>query len=266
MKNDHSIFKLLNQYNIIKIKTMNNTQTNKIFNKQAQTPTCYFLIQNKKTDDSISLLYDDTYKKYIKYNNFMKLSLPLFVPSIIQKLIPYTLKYGSLKVKKTNMRPGYKGLIVKSKHSKFTTFRNIKTCKLNNLQPKLIINYSNIPCSYYNKPKLVLAHKMYGFPYLDYSGIFGISNRDNYVILKKSYPDFVKLHKFLSTNFIRTIFEATRYRMSYLEKYIFDIIPDITKINNFPDIITDNTLCNFFNLDELERNIILTFHKKYLSL
>ena len=76
----------------------------------------------------------------------------------------------------------------------------------------------------------------------------------------------MKLYKFLSTNFIRTIFEATRYRMSYLEKYIFDIIPDITNINNFPDIITDNTLCNFFSLDELERNIILTFHKNYLSL
>jgi hypothetical protein len=54
--------------------------------------------------------------------------------------------------------------------------------------------------------------------------------------------------------------------MSYLEKYIFDIIPDITKINDFPDIITDDTICNFFDLDDLERNVIKTFHKKYLSL
>ena len=49
--------------------------------------------------------------------------------------------------------------------------------------------------------------------------------------------------------------------MSYLEKYIFDIIPDITKINNFPDIITDNTLCNFFNLDELREISFLLFTK-----
>ena len=54
--------------------------------------------------------------------------------------------------------------------------------------------------------------------------------------------------------------------MSYLEKYIFDIIPDITKIDDFPDVITNDTLCDFFNLDELERNIVFTFHKNYLSL
>ena len=121
------------------------------------------------------------------------------------------------------MRPGYKGLKLSPILRKDTSYPNIKTCKLNYLQPQLVINYSNIPCSYYSQPKLVLAHKMYGFPYLDYSGIFGISNRDNYVILNKSYEDFTKLHKFLSTKFIRTIFESTRYRMSYLEKYIFDI-------------------------------------------
>lgn len=265
MKNDHHIYHFLNKYRIIKIKTMNNTQTNKIFNKQAQTPTCYFLIQNNKSNKYLQI-YDDTYKKYIIYNSYYLISIPLFVPSIIQKLLPYALKYGNLKVKKTNMRPGYKGLKLSSFYCRDTPYPNIKTCKLNYLQPQLVVNYSNISCSYYKKPKLVLAHKMHGFPYLDYSGMFGISNRDNYVILNKSYEDFIKLHKFLSTNFIRTIFEATRYRMCYLEKYIFDIIPDINNINDFPDIITDDTICDFFNLDDLERNVIKTFHKKYLSL
>ena len=266
MKNDHSIFHFLNHYNIIKIKTMDNTQTNKVFKKEAQTPTCYFLIQNIKPIDNTLFLYDNTYKKYIKYDNSSKLSLPLFIPSIIQKMIPFALKYGNLKVKKTNMRPGYKGLKLSYNCSIDCSYPNIKTCKLNKLKPKLVINYSNKPCSYHLKPKLVLAHKMYGFPFLDYNGVFGISNRDNYVILNKSYNDFVKLHKFLSTNFIRTIFKATRYRMSYLEKYIFDFIPDITYINNFPDIITDKTICDFFNLDDLERNVIDSFHKNYLSL
>ena len=98
---------------------------------------------------------------------------------------------------------------------------------------------------------------MYGFPYVIIV-LFGISNRDNYVILNKSYKDFTRLHKFLSTKFIRTIFESKRYRMSYLEIY-YDIIPDITNINNFPEVITDKTICDFFNLDDLERNIINTF-------
>ena len=99
MKNDHPIYHFLNQYRIIKIKTMNNSQTNKIFNKQAQTPTCYFLIQNNKPNKYFQI-YDDTYKKYIIYNRLYLLSIPLFVPSIIQKIIPYSIKYGNLKVKK----------------------------------------------------------------------------------------------------------------------------------------------------------------------
>ena len=269
MKNDHDIFHYLLKYRIIKIKTMNKTETNKIFHKQAQTPTCYFLIQNDTFKPKF-LMYDKIYNKFniykIYYKNNVPLSIPLFAQSIIQKILPYTLKYGSLKVIKTNMRPGYKGLTLSPSLTGKHPYPNIKTCKLNYLQPQIVVNFSNIPCSYFDKPKLVLAHKMHGFPYLDFGGLFGISNRDNYVILNKTYQEFSLLHNYLSTNFIRTLFESTRYRMSYLEKYIFEILPDITLIPNLPDIIDDNSLCNFFGLDDLERNLINTFHKKYLLL
>ena len=107
---------------------------------------------------------------------------------------------------------------------------------------------------------------MYGFPYPDLGGLFGISNRDNYVILNKTKEDFIKLYQFLSTNFIRTMFESTRYRMKYLERYIFEMLPDITKLTDFPEEINDETIFNYFELDEMERNLINTFHKKrYLS-
>ena len=36
--------------------------------------------------------------------------------------------------------------------------------------------------------------------------------------------------------------------MRYLEKYIFNMIPDITKIPDFPIIINDDTIKHFFNL------------------
>ena len=269
MKNDHEIFNYLLKYRIIKIKTMNKAETNKIFHKQAQTPTCYFLIQNN-TSKPYFKIYDKTYNTFNKYNIYYQnnnpLSLPLFAQSIIQKVLPYTLKYGSLKVIKTNMRPGYKGLTLSPSLTGKHPYPNIKTCKLNYLQPQIVVNFSNIPCSYFDKPKLVLAHKMHGFPYLDFGGLFGISNRDNYVILNKTYQEFSLLHNYLSTNFIRTLFESTRYRMSYLEKYIFEILPDITLIPNLPEIIDDESLCNFFGLDDMERKLINTFHKKYFLL
>ena len=278
MKNDHPMYDDMIQYHIKKLHTLNNTETNKIFHGHAQTPICYFLIQNTENFnypfDKKIILYDKIHKKYIKYNfsehnsiTNKPYSLPLFGVSIIQKLQRFIIKAGScINVTKTNMRPGYKGLILESEFSEKTPYPNITTCVLDGLQPRLVINFSNIKCSFSGIPKLVLAHKMYGFPCLDYNGFYGISNRDNYVILNKTKQEFKKLQKFLSTNFIITLFEATRYRMKYLERYIFEMLPDITNLQDFPEDINDETLFDYFGLDELERNLINTFHKKrYLS-
>ena len=129
------------------------------------------------------------------------------------------------------------------------------------------INYSNVKCSYADKPKLVLAHKMYGFPYYDISGTYGISNRDNYVIINKEHEQYIKLRQFLSSKLVIFLYEATRYRMKYLEKYIFEMLPDITNMGFFMNNpITDENLFDYFKLSDEERNIVLSFHKKdYLN-
>ena len=44
--------------------------------------------------------------------------------------------------------------------------------------------------------------------------------------------------------------------MRYLEKYAFELIPDITKIDEFPKDINDKTIAEFFNLSQEEREII----------
>ena len=64
--------------------------------------------------------------------------------------------------------------------------------------------------------------------YLDLSGEYGISNRDNYVIYKDNNEDLIKLSEFLSTELVKKVYESTRYRMKYLEKYAFELLPDIT--------------------------------------
>jgi hypothetical protein len=257
MKRDHYFFKEMMKWDIRKIHTLNNTETNKIFHGNAQTPTSYFLI--KKIKKRSIHIYDKTHNKYIKYTG---LSLPLFGVSIINKLQKFVKKAGCLKVIKTNMRPGYKGLVISTTKTTKTPYPNITTCILNGLQPQLVINFSNIPCSFHNVSKLVLAHKMYGFPFLDLGGVYGISNRDNYVISDKTNMELQQLKIFLSTNFIITMYEATRYRMKYLERHIFEMLPDITKLIDFPEEINDETLFDYFGLDILERKLISTFHKK----
>ena len=271
MKRDHPMYLYLQRYNIKNIYTLNNTETNKIFHGNAQTPTCYFLLRRiMKTEYNTKLgpikVFDKAHNKYVIFRPTPSTSIPLFGVSIINKLQPFVLRAGGIEVTKTNMRPGYKGLITGPGSCAATPWPNITTCKLNGLQPQLVINFSNIQCAFQGVSKLVLAHKMYGFPFLDISGVFGVSNRDNYVIFNKTKQELEKLQKFLSTNFIITLFEATRYRMKYLERYIFNMLPDITQLTDFPEDITDETLFDYFKLNEVERNLINTFHKKrYLS-
>ena len=151
-------------------------------------------------------------------------------------------------------------------------YPNITTCLLNGLQPELSINYSSSPQAYANQIKLVLAHKMYGFPYLDKEGIYGISNRDNYIILlkpgEKTLAELEKLQDFLSTKFALYIYEAARYRMKYLEKYAFEFLPDITKLPDFPlmhepIIQYQNNIATYFGLNDEEKQHILNFGKNY---
>lgn len=251
MKQDHALFSKMKKWGeIIKLHSLTNTETNHIFLKQAQTPTCYFVLH--KNNKIKIKTYDNCKKDYLLCD--INLSIPLKYPGIISKILTYVSKVGNIPVIKTSMRPDYKGLTVTSRCDKEHTFKNISTCVLNGLQPELVVNYSNKPCHYSGKKKLVLAHKMYGFPFYDQKGEYGISNRDNYVLLGYSDKEFEQLKQFLSTKLALLIFETTRYRMKYLERYAFEYIPDITKLNDFPEIITNETVNNYFKLDKMERN------------
>lgn len=269
MKRDHAMHNILKQYYIKRLHTLTNSETNKIFHGYAQTPTCYFsllkLKHNKSYIDSPSIfIWDKGINEYITFKPTS--SIPLFAASIIKKLQYHLNKFGPIKVKKTNMpHPSIQFL---DKKTETFALPNIKTCILTDkVIPKLIKNYSNKECVFYDKPKLVLAHKMYGFPYYDISGNYGISNRDNYVIYDKNDREFRILKAFLSTKFALYLFEATRYRMKYLEKYIFEMIPDISKDTNvIPEVINDEWLSNYFYLEDIERLAIENHTKRdYLS-
>ena len=231
---------------------MTNSETNTIFHKQAQTPTTYFAF-NKGPSKKINI-YDSILKTYISCDTLP--SFPLISPSIIQKLDVFVKKAGHLNVIKTSMRPGYKGLCVVNVPDQKHPFKNVSTCILQHLTPELVINYSNKECSYHGiQPKLILAHKMYGFPYLDTNG-YGLSNRDNYIIKDYTLDQLKYIKKFLTTKLAFVVFESTRYRMKYLERYAFEYMPDITKLKDFPKNITDENAANYFNFTSMERKYI----------
>ena len=236
----------------------NNIQTKKLFHGHAQTPTCYFLLQKTHHFHNVSL-FDPIYNSYKIWHIQQPQPIPLLGVSILNKLKKHLLTAGPLKIIKTNLPS--KNTIISTQKTSNTPYHNIKTCIIQHQQPTLVINYSNKPLPFHNTPKLILAHKMYGFPYIDYEGTYGISNRDNYVIINRTHNHLKLLAAFLSTTLCRYLFEATRYRMKYLEKYIFQLLPDITKLKHFPHVINNNSIFSYFELNHKERTFIQQRHK-----
>ena len=260
MKPDKAnMFQYMTQYKIHKLKTFTNTQTKNIFKGQAQTPTCYFLLQKRQTDNKIAI-FDDIYKTYIDYT-LTGSSIPLVGISVVNRVKRYADTYGRLNVIKTSLPSSHNKLSYTQ--DKQYTYKNIKTTRLQGLQPSLVIEFSTKPCAYNGEKKLILAHKMYGFPYYDKNGIYGISNRDNYVILGYDNDEFIRIQQFLNTNLVMYLYETTRYRMKYLEKYVFEFIPNILNIPDFPDEINNETINLFFGFSQQEINYFSNFHKKY---
>ena len=262
MKPDKAkMYHLLTKHKLHYIKCFTNTETNRIFKGQAQTPTCYFLMQKSQQSEFIQI-YDEIYNKYVDFNFIHGSSIPLKGHSIINKLLPYTRdkNIGNFKVHKSNTpsKLNHVQLVKDINHP----YINVKTTKLNKLTPELFFEYSNKPCAFYGEKKIILAHKMYGFPYLDLSGEYGISNRDNYIITGYSDEDLKKICMFLNCKLVMYIYETTRYRMKYLERYAFEFIPNILKIKNMPEI-TDNNIYAFFGFSPNEILFLENYHKNY---
>lgn len=272
MKEDKAkIHTILCSMNIIKLKCFTNTETNTIFRKQAQTPTCIILFQKPYKIQSYKHTqlegYDSIYKKYVLYSYYSQSQshsqIPRPIPtnyySIINKLIPYVEKYGSIydMIEKTNMPKKEIKFTVDNDNNndnKQYPYKCVHTCikdkdkETNKTIEKIkqysfSFKYSNKPCCYYGEKKLIMAHKMHGIPYVDEEGKYGISNRDTYIIKANnkhkhniknkniSLNELYILKYFLSGKWIQCIFDTTRYRMGYLEKYAFQFIPNILNMN-----------------------------------
>jgi len=246
------MYNFLTQFKIEYLTCFSNIEIKKIFKGKAQTPCCYFLLTNKNSDNIINI-FEKQSNEYIdfKLNIKKEIPIPLCNIKIINILLDYCYKYKNIDVIKTNLPS--KNIIISSFKNKDFIFSNISTCLIKrngeNIIPNLVINYSNKAMIGYGKEKLILANKMYGIPILDLSGIYGISNRDNYIIYKNNIDDLIKLYNFLSTKLVQIVFNTTRYRMMYLEKYAFQFLPDITLIPDFPKIINDFTVNEFFNIN-----------------
>ena len=272
----YNLYNLLTNYKILKLNILNNFESNKIFNYNCQTPTCYFLIKkvvNNYNIDNYKIIniYDKFKKEYIEYKLYKNYPIPIHGIEIVNKLVKKVQEYGILKILKTNIPS--KNVIISQVENNIYSFKNIKSCikksENNNFDNnfhnnfELVINYSDKPTIYYKIPKLIMAHKVYGIPFLDISGEYGISSRDNYIIKDYKINELEFLKYIFESKTIMFIFSTTRYRMQYLEKYCFEFIPNILEycrekkinLNKIKNNI-DKFLFNILELDDDEINII----------
>lgn len=252
MKPDkEKMYDFITKYKIHSLSAMTNQMTLKIF-KTAQTPTCFFRIEKvpKLLKKYPIQVYQRDLNKYISYVFRIGDPLPTSGYSIISKIHKHARQYGSIQVEKTNMPP--KATLISSKKSFIHCYKNIRTAHLSGNDVVLVTDYSDRVLKYNNLPKVIFPHKMYGFPFLDEYGEYGISNRDSYVYLSNNIDELRLVCNFFSTDFALYLFDCTRYRMKYLEKYIFNFIPNLLRLPDFPKKITTDSLCDYFEIDERE--------------
>ena len=114
------------------------------------------------------------------------------------------------------------------------------------------------PGAHHNTPKVILPHKRFGFSLIDFNGSFGIYGRDKYVFLfpkdskenleieKERKQKMTKLHHFLKLDVIQLMIESFKIRMSFIEKYIFDYMPNIMD-PEYGDIFYDRFMQAFYH-------------------
>ena len=261
MKRDHPMHDTILQYDLEKLHTMSNTEANRVFHGHCNTPCSYFLLRKATVYGGRAVhIHDAALGRRYPYPFRLCDSLPLYAISVIARLRPFLLRGGHIEVQKTNMPR--KGARLSETASDAHPHPCVRSCVLKGDVPVLKTEFSNIPCAFAGQRKLILAHKMYGFPWYDPEGAYGISNRDNYVILGDE-ERLLALRDFLSTNLALYLFEATRYRMKYLERYVFELIPNVVMAPTFPKLVNDGTLARFFGLSKVERLAIDRASKNY---
>jgi hypothetical protein len=216
LKKTHNFHNFINQFHISALHTMDSTETNKIFHYKAQTPTTYF---------------HNSLEMYIQYRN--NLTIPMKNQQFLMNL-KLKIKNNYIKAVKTNLDIGFRNKTTKfsSHYSDIYKYININSCILANNNPVHKLCYSDKPCAYHGIPKIILSHKMFGIPYYDSEGSYGIPTKDNYVILNKSHEEFLKLEAMFNSKCIRHIFNSFRYRMSNIEKEAFEFIPDLSLLKD----------------------------------
>ena len=225
---------------------------------KAEIPLSWFIINKKenkekektliKSNDKRHNIYNEE-KYYIKEN--MNLTFCYF--SMFEKLYNFTEKIGKFdlknkKIKGNGNKIKLNDIIDKSNYG-------VDTYILNEGIMMKKINKKDIIEEHKNK-KIIFANKTnLKYCYIDNIG-YNICGNDNYYIIDNNEDNLKILYDYFNTKLINFIVLNTKYRGQFIEKFIFDYIPDIRNINNLSNY---NDLYKLIGFTNEEINIINQF-------
>ena len=210
---------------------------------KAQTPVSAMVVR-KCPPSAMTRIYCRMANRYVVYPFLADKVLPVSCPSLVILFQSLRDTYGGLRVYKTNM-PG-KDVAIGDEHQ----CANIRTVVVRESVPYLVRENSDRELAWSGVPKLVLAHKMHGMPFVDENGTYGISSRDNYVIDGREHPNLNQLRSLFETRTLRCLFNCFRYRMRYLEREVFEFVFDPAQIPELPEHIDDEALAHVLGLSQ----------------
>lgn len=210
-------------FDLLKCRCFSADETNKVFHGKAQTPTSIFTIRKREIVNQEKWLTSLFWDKdcYVNYHFKRGSPIPLKNYRFISKLRENLDTNGHLSVIKTNCLSSLNKVVPdENKDFPFIAIRS------RSKRGDIVYEYCKKPTKYQHEPKIIMANKMFGLPFIDSAGVYGISTRDNYVIIGKSTEEMIKIKKYIESDLVQTIFDSFRYRMRYLEREAFLFVPN----------------------------------------
>ena len=239
------ISKVILENQILSLKSYDVVQSHALFsNESGEIPLVHYSIQKVSSKDD-TYIYDSSDNNYKLYNIYTNDFIPSSGISLISKIMKVSKKYGNLEKyyentqtkDKTHMKEKLQGPYI-------YPLINISNSKIN-------IKYSDICYKHNNnKGKLVFPNFSMGYPIYDKDGILDGAANMMFTVYADNIETLINIQKLFYTHVVWFILVSLKTKQKFMSNRIFDILPDISNIPNFPKEITDETLIEFFKFDE----------------
>jgi len=242
---------------ILYLRSYNYAEANELFNNlSGKIPMAYFCLENNDRKN-YTLIYDKCSNNFIEFNIYENNYIPSDGINLIKKILKVSKKYGNLSKYFKNTQSKDKSLIKNDITGSYTY------PLINISYGKILISYTN-KCytNHNNKIKLVFPNFSMGYPIFDEYGILEPAANMMFTLYNDTEINLKKIQALFYTNIVFFIIISLKTKQNFMSNRIFDILPDITNIPDFPKKITDDSLYDYFKFSKEEIECIEEYKKK----